>query len=142
MKSQKKKISKQEKNSIIKTITDSLDKYQNVVFAYIYGSFVIDELFSDIDIGIYISNEKIKNTLSLEFELGNMLENLAKLPIDVRIINQAPTSFVYNVIKNGILIRDKNPDLRADFEGCIFKKYSDFARYRKEYLKEILHASI
>jgi hypothetical protein len=41
-----------------------------------------------------------------------------------------------------MLIKDEDPNKRADFEGMIFKKYADFAIYRKRYLKEVLNAPI
>jgi len=47
--------------------------------------------------------------------------------VDVRIISHAPLSFVYHVIKEGILIADEDTGERADFEGMIFKKYLDLA---------------
>jgi len=80
--------------------------------------------------------------LTFEFGLEKEIKSLAKFPVDVRIINHAPLSFVYHVIKEGILTADKDPGKRTDFEGIIFKKYLDFAIYRKQYLKEVINAPI
>ena len=70
------------------------------------------------------------------------LENILLMPFDVRIINRAPLAFVYNVLKNMIVIVDKNKTLRADFEGLIYKKYFDFRHLRDEYLREIINAPV
>ena len=64
------------------------------------------------------------------------------MPVDVRILNKAPISFVYHVIKDGIIVVDKNSDLRADFEGLTCKKYFDFRHLRIEYLKEVANAPV
>jgi predicted nucleotidyltransferase len=96
---------------ITRQISGLLENRNYIVFAYIFGSFVAQESFNDIDIGIVISN-------------------------------RAPISFAYHVIKGGIVIVDKNRDLRADFEGLTYKKYFDFRHLRIEYLREVANAPV
>ncbi len=79
--------------------------------------------------------------MSFEFE-EEEINSIIKFPADVRIINQALLSFVYHVIKEGMLIKDEEIDKRSDFEGMIFKKYGDFSIYRKRYLREVINAPI
>jgi hypothetical protein len=55
----------------------------------------------------------------------------------MRILNTAPLAFQYNVRKDGIVIIDKDKDIRADFEGLVFKKYFEYVHLRNEYLKNI-----
>ena len=74
--------------------------------------------------------------------MASVASLLIRMPVDVRILNRAPISFVYQVIKGGITIADKNKDLRADFEGLTLKKYFDFQHLRNEYLKEVANAPI
>lgn len=138
----KKQISQQEKQMIIEKISSRFRKRKNITFAYIFGSFVRDEKFSDIDIGVFVSKESSRESLNFEFDLEEEIQSFTHVPVDVRIINHAPLSFVYHVIKEGILIKDKDASKRADFEGMIFKKYLDFAFYRKQYLKEVINAPI
>jgi hypothetical protein len=130
------------KEQIIKEISYQLNKRKTVIFSYIFGSFVTDDKFSDIDIGVFCTEKISKEPLDFEFELEEEIKSLAKFPVDVRVINHAPLSFVYRVVKEGILIADKDIGKRADFEGMIFKKYMDFAIYRKRYLKEVMNAPI
>ena len=131
-----------EKKTHIRAVSSLLKKRKPIIFAYIFGSFAEDKKFSDIDIGIFISGEKSVDTLDFEIELEEKIQSFTNLPVDVRIINRAPLSFVYNVIKVGILVKDENSSFRADFEGMIFKKYLDFAFYRKQYLKEVVNAPV
>jgi predicted nucleotidyltransferase len=78
----------------------------------------------------------------MELDTERELENTVKIPVDVRIINHAPLSFIYHVVKSGFVIVDKNTSIRSDFEGLIFKKYFDFQYVRREYLREITNAPV
>jgi len=135
-------IFSQEKQSLIERLSSSLRSRDNILFAYVFGSFARDEKFADIDIGVYLRKPDLVDPLDLELELETALQSLIRFPVDLRVLNFAPLSFVYNVIKESILAVDKDPDLRADFEGRIFKKYLDFVPYRKRYLKEVTVAPI
>lgn len=138
----KQQIPDSEKKVIIERISSRLSKQKKIVFAYIFGSFVLEKNFHDIDIGIFIANKKGINPLNFELRKENEINSLVHFPVDVRIINDAPISFVYHVIKDGLLIKDDAPSKRADFEGMIFKKYLDLAFFRKQYLREVINAPI
>jgi len=70
------------------------------------------------------------------------LEKILGCPVDVRVLNYAPLSFCQNVIRQGKVVMDRNPDLRADFEGKVLKQYFDFAPFRRQYLQEVTNAPI
>ena len=117
-------------------IAGFLSAREEIVFAYVFGSFVGEKNFSDIDIGIFVRAAFPLSSLSYEFDAEKRIESLVSIPADVRILNGAPPSFVYRVIKDSILVVDHDPTLRADFEGRILKEYFDFAPFRKRYLEE------
>jgi predicted nucleotidyltransferase len=80
--------------------------------------------------------------LEFELKLEGDLEKLVRIPVDVRILNHAPRSFQYTVIREGTLLLDGDPNRRAVFETNVIKQYMDFARFRRRCLKEIAHAEI
>ena len=90
-----------ERERILEEIKRSLIKIDDIIFAYVYGSFARGEThsFSDIDIAVYLKNPSAKAYL-------NILSCLPLLnkEIDVRILNNAPPIFRYNVLKDGILL--------------------------------------
>jgi predicted nucleotidyltransferase len=131
-----------EKEVLIERISNILKVKEYVFFAYIFGSFASKESFKDIDVGIFISGEKPKLPLKLELEIEAELEDTIHIPVDVRIINNAPLSFIYNILKNNIVVVDRDRSLRTDFEGLIYKKYFDFQYFRREYLREIINAPV
>ena len=134
-------IAKREKEKITKTIFSYLQKRKEIFAAYLFGSYGTGQQFGDIDLGILVRNEP-ENLLEYEFELEIKLEELVKFAVDVRILNKAPVSFVQNVIRHGIIIIDNKPNIRADFESYILRKYFDFAPFRRQYLAEVVNAPL
>jgi len=131
-----------QKKKIIETIFSCLyHQYKEITIVYLFGSFVTEKFFADIDLGI-LTKMEMENTLNYELEIECKLEKIVKYKIDVRVINKAPLSFCQNVIRYGKVILDKDPNLRADFEGKIFKLYFDFSRFRQQYLNEVINAPV
>ncbi len=135
-------LSSKEKEHLIKRIAGVLQSREDILFAYIFGSFSSGQSFNDIDIGVFIPYGKMQSPLELELEIERELDDALRIPADVRIINNSPLSFSYNVLKSGTVIVDNNSSLRADFEGLICKKYFDYKHIRDEYLREIINAEV
>jgi len=122
----KRRLSEIEKKVLIEEISNILKTKEYVLFAYIFGSFISEDVFKDIDIGVFVSGAEGKSLLTLELMLEGEVGDAIHIPIDIRIINHAPPSFVYNMLKGGIVIVDANKPLRSDFEGLVCKKHFDF----------------
>ncbi|WP_347489009.1 nucleotidyltransferase domain-containing protein [Desulfoscipio sp. XC116] len=131
----------EEKEELVKRIGILISKRSNAAFAYIYGSFLEDNGFGDIDIAFYFHRKNLpaeSDIISLEIQMEMELQKEFGYLFDARIINYAPISFCYNVLKNGTPIYIDDDDLRVNFFSMIVKKYIDFLPYRKRYLKEVL----
>lgn len=115
-----------------------LEKRPDLLFAYVYGSFVTSERFRDIDVAVYLRqapSTPLRAELEIEAELANLIKGYL---IEVRLLNNAPLSFRYNVIKSGKPIVVVDDDARTEFEESTFNHYFDFSPFRKMYLKETL----
>ena len=135
-------LSRSEKEKVIQIISSHFFQQYDEIFAvYIFGSFISERHFSDIDIGI-ITAMDLSKPLDFELKLENRLEKLIKYPVDVRILNRAPISFSQNVFRTGRVIIDRNPNMRADFEGRILKQYFDFSPFQQRYLQEVTNAPV
>ncbi|HET8564534.1 MAG TPA: nucleotidyltransferase domain-containing protein [Candidatus Binatia bacterium] len=139
---QKKSLSGSDRERVVKTITDILAAKASISFAYIFGSFASENSFNDIDVAIFVSVEKTTSPLSLELAMECELEDAVHMPVDVRVINNAPVSFIYNVLKSGFVILDRDRSLRSDFEVAAYKKYFDLQYLRREYLRDVADAPI
>lgn len=142
MKKNKKSFDAKDKTTITEAIVGKLQEHPEILFAYVHGSFLTNEFFSDIDLALYLS--KIPGSL-LEYELNMevILSNaVLGAPVDVRLLNGAPLSFQYNVMKEGIPIFVNDDSERAEFQERTIKYYFDFAPFRKRYLEEVYRIAV
>lgn len=123
-----------EREKILSLIKEALARDGRPIFAYAYGSFVKEESFRDIDIGIYIKNPEgnfFVVTADLKTELSRHSKeegvNLTADQFDVKVINDAPFTFLNRIFKEGILLIDLDPDLRTDLIEHVSLKYRECA---------------
>lgn len=119
---------------ILSLIKGALARDGRTIFAYAYGSFVKEEAFRDIDIGIYIKNLE-ENIFVITSDLRTELSrhareegvNLTADQFDVKVINDAPFTFLNRIFKEGKLLIDLDPDLRTDLIEHVSVKYRECA---------------
>jgi hypothetical protein len=131
------------REKVLKVLMEALEGEQGLCAAYVHGSFVEKGPFRDIDVALYYHPTPDFNLLDRELDLEVALEEALieagfRMPVDVRIINRAPLSFRYRVIKDGELLLVRDDDRRVDFEVLTLSRYFDFAPFRAAYLREIL----
>jgi hypothetical protein len=131
------RLDQKKKSGLIREIGEALDSRKEILFAYIYGSFLEEAYFRDIDIAIYVGDIKQKMYFdyeeSLEMDLKKRLS--IKMPVDVRLINRSPISFKYHVLK-GRLIVNHNDEKRVDFTVHTVSRYLDLESMLSYYQKE------
>jgi predicted nucleotidyltransferase len=128
-------LSRKEKQKIEIILRDILERKEEIVFAYIFGSFLDDLFFRDIDVGVYLKNISKKEAFNYELELGCEIESKIKIPVDLKIINFAPLYFQFHILQGKILFI-KDEELWANFLDLTLRKYLDFKPLREEFLKE------
>lgn len=109
------------RNIIIKVVREVLEKEENVVFAYFFGSFVSDEKFGDIDIGIYLGQPP-DNIFTVSSELKHRIsrhlaeKNIALIAdkIDILVLNSISFAFLNRIFNEGQLILDRDSEVRTD----------------------------
>lgn len=131
------RIIKSQSLEIGREITSFLESKEEIVFAYLHGSFLTGN-FRDIDMALFLTGRGNNQILQYELEMGNRLEKITKFPSDVRVLNYAPLPFRFNVIKNGILLFSKDERIRTDFECLSIAEYHDLDFLRKSYREEAL----
>jgi len=129
------------KDKIIKKIKNLVQNQDEIIFAYIFGSFIEEENFHDIDIAIYLNENKTsaKSTF-YEIELSNQIENITSIPIDIIRLNSALDAIVYRASK-GLLIKNTNDNLRVNYITTCWKKYWDYQKIIQEYMSELKNGS-
>jgi len=123
-------VSQTEKDRITSLISHELDKDERVIFAYLYGSFVREKFFRDIDVFVY--TRKDENTFVTQSSIRDNIyaliidagfHNICIDDIDARVINDAPYDFVIDILDKGLLLVDKDRELRTDYIERISDQY-------------------
>lgn len=121
-----------------KQIQDYLLERHEVVFALLYGSALERKDFADLDIGIYVDRQQVPGETDLDYaiSLTDELSMLLGFPVDVRVINDAPLGFQYNVSRGQpLLVRDE--EALARFRERTWDMWFDFEPVARLYLKEM-----
>jgi predicted nucleotidyltransferase len=113
------------KDQIMSAIAEVLIQAEGIDFSYIFGSFIdVDIPFHDIDLGVFfVGNNRLQMSEDAN-NLATILSRKTGYPVDVRVLNNAPVSFVYNVLK-GKLIYEKNEDIRCQVMENTVRSYLD-----------------
>jgi predicted nucleotidyltransferase len=115
-----------------------LEKGNDILFAYLHGSFAEGRPFRDIDITAFVEEAKLpkEKTHDFEISLSIKLEETIKMPIDVKVINYAPLAFQY-FSTAGVVLMCREDDLRVDFLTKMRSLYLDFEFSMEKFRKEI-----
>lgn len=94
-----------------------------------FGSTLGDKgKLGDFDLGVLVRSFKGYDRFRFQLKLLNDLVSILKTDkVDLVIMNDAPLSLNYNIIKDGILLKDDEE--RIKFEKGIISKYLDRKYY-------------
>ena len=92
-----------ERARIQRLLATELARELDVAFAYLYGSFVESRSFRDIDIGVYLNGPA--NPSERQGALKERLSSLLEIPADVRVLNDAPVTFLYHVLRGELIVQ-------------------------------------
>ncbi len=126
----------------IKPIIEVLDKQPHILFAYLFGSKAkgYANETSDWDIAIYITDSIRENGLWPAFELEAQLSRAVKATVQVIILNTPlPPVFAFEILKDGILLIDRGPNFRMDFENKILRQYHDWQYFLNRQMEAERH---
>ena len=132
-------LSKQEQEELIGKIASFLTQQQQIVFAFLFGSFLTEKVFRDIDIGIFVKQLSPAEYANAEIGLACQLAKELNFcyPLEVKIINKAPLAFAFQVIRGNLLF-SRDEDLLTDYMEAIAHRYLDQAPWRDRYIAEAM----
>lgn len=128
-----------ERSRILERLAAELAGEPDVAFAYLYGSFAESEPFHDVDIGVYRGATPTESMTLRALALAQHLSAHVRLPVDVRILNAAPLSFLYHVLR-GQLILSRDDDLLGEIMEATICRYLDIAPRLRRATKEAFAA--
>jgi predicted nucleotidyltransferase len=120
------------KENIRSVLKEYFSNEEEVVFSYLFGSFVNSDVFRDIDIGIYM-----RDGFEL-IQLGTMhaeISSLIKCDLDLITLNDIPgknPTLAYEIVTRGELLFNRDSEIHTKYKRKALLYYFDTAFLRNE----------
>ena len=115
-------------------IVERLSKVDGLVAAYLFGSRArgSGSADSDVDVALWL-REAPATFEAFPLELAGELEQALGLAVDVVVLNRAPTDLIHRVLRDGILLLERDRSARIAFEVKARAEYFDLLPIRNAY---------
>lgn len=126
-------------NNIKEKLLPLFSKYErNVLFAYLFGSIVQDNVspLSDVDLAVFLSMQNEESYFDIKCSLyADFCRVLERNDIDVVVLNTTTNIVLLDeIIRGGIVLVDREIGLREEFEQKILHQAMDFREQRITFL--------
>jgi len=108
-----------------------------VVAVYLFGSVARGQArpSSDVDVAVLYERTPPPTLDGLGFDLAHELELAVRRTVDLVVLNRAPSDLVHRVLRDGVLVVERDRRRRIEFEVQSRNEYFDLqpirARYRR-----------
>jgi predicted nucleotidyltransferase len=108
-----------------------------IVAAYLFGSAArgTASVRSDVDVAVLYAATPPATLEGLPLDLASRIERVVKRPVEVIALNTAPADLVHRVLRDGVLLLDRDPSARIRFEVRARNEFFDLQpildRYRR-----------
>ena len=108
---------------------------RDVVAAYLYGSHArgTAKPGSDLDLALLLTAPPASTLRSVARDMEDALERILRIPVEAVVLNRAPADLVHRVLRDGILVLDRDRAARLRFEVRSRNEYFDLAPLRRLY---------
>lgn len=90
---------------------------------------------SDVDVGVLFREDPPRTLAGYHFDLEADLQELLGLPVQLVVLNRAPTDLAFFVLRDGKLLVNQDPLRRVDFEVQTRNEYWDMEPNWRLYLR-------
>ena len=117
------RLTSREKARVTSALQDLLGFREEVLFAYLHGSFINGNRFRDIDVAVYLHG-RLTRRASLQYQvtLAKDLSRALRLPVDVTVLNVAPLGLRRNAVSGRVLLCREN-GTRTHFADGVCQHY-------------------
>ena len=108
-----------------------------IIAAYLFGSMARGTSGdrSDVDVAVLYAATPPATLEGLPLDLASRIEHLVKRSVHVIVLNTAPADLVHRVLRDGVLLLDRDPSPRIRFEVRARNEFFDLQpildRYRR-----------
>ncbi len=122
------------------TIADRLrarltDDPGEVIAAYLFGSEARGAAGpgSDVNLAILLGRRPAPTLMAQPYGLADDLQGLLRRRVDLVVLDTAPPDLVHRVLRDGILLLDRDPSTRIRFEVAARNAYFDLQPFLERY---------
>jgi predicted nucleotidyltransferase len=107
----------------------------DVIAVYLYGSRARGTASptSDVDLGVLLASAPPATLQNAARDLEGAVERAVKLLVDLVVLNSAPSDLVHRVLRDGVLLLDRDRAARIRFEVQSRNEYFDMEPVRRLY---------
>lgn len=111
-----------------------------IVAAYLFGSVARGSATatSDVDVGVLFGVDPPPTLAGLHLDLEAELERAVGAPVQLVVLNVAPSDLAHRVLRDGILLLDRDRSRRIRFEVSARNTYFDLKPYLDRYRRASL----
>ncbi len=127
-----------QRTEAFQTVQSILSSKREINFAYIFGSFVESEFYSDVDVAVHVDSKQMSiSGFEYALRLGAELERAIRIPVDLILMNEAPAHLIHQISKGNLLV-NRDDDFRTDFLCASWKRYFDIQPKRLQAYVDML----
>lgn len=106
-----------------------------IVAVYLFGSVARGQAgpSSDVDVGVLYEVTPPATLDGMGFDLAAELEGAVGRPVDLVVLNRASADLIHRVLRDGILVVERDRSRRIAFEVKSRNEYFDLAPIRAQY---------
>lgn len=132
-------VSPAQREQIYLRLRSELEREPGVQFAYLYGSVLESDRIHDVDVGLFLDETAAARKASILDNLSVMLHAAVNVPVDIRVLNEAPLSFLYHVLR-GRLLSCRDEAFLTDMMEDVARRYLDLAPFLRISTKDAFAA--
>jgi predicted nucleotidyltransferase len=108
---------------------------EKLAAAWLFGSRArgTERAESDADVGVLFVEDPPPGLDGLAFHLEADLERLLHLPVQLVVLNRAPVDLAQRVLRDGVLLLDRDHARRIGFEVRTRQEFWDFEPFLRRY---------
>lgn len=112
-----------------------LEAEPDVVAAWLFGSRARGEARpdSDVDVAVLLRQDSPATLEGLRLGLESDLEQVCQRSVDLVIVNRAPPDLVHRVLRDGVLLVERDRSARVRFEVRSRNEYFDVLPFLRRY---------
>jgi predicted nucleotidyltransferase len=121
----------EDRQKIAESVRSILASSEDIVFAYIYGSFARGESVRDLDVALYTTEDK---DFLFAIDIAVLLRRDTGFEVDVTVMNHAPVALQFAILRDGVLLLSKDEALRTALIERVSRQYREYTHFRDLFL--------